>query len=69
MNNNQTFKPDNQTIAELFSSLAIYVIPNYQRQYSWTNEQLEELWNDLYESYINNPNDENLQKIQMNIKI
>ena len=57
MNNNQTFKPDNQTIAELFSCLAIYVIPNYQRQYSWTNEQLEELWNDLYESYINNPNE------------
>ena len=32
-----------------------YVIPNYQRQYSWVNEQLEELWSDLYESYINTP--------------
>ena len=57
MNNNQTFKPENQTISDLFSCQAIYVIPNYQRQYSWVNEQLEELWNDLYESYINAPDE------------
>ena len=49
MNNNQTFKPENQTISDLFSCQAIYVIPNYQRQYSWVNEQLEEFWSDLYE--------------------
>ena len=55
MNNNQRFKPENQTISDLFSCQAIYVIPNYQRQYSWVNEQLEELWSDLYESYINTP--------------
>ena len=54
-NNNHTFKPENQTISDLFSCQAIYVIPNYQRQYSWVNEQLEELWSDLYESYINTP--------------
>lgn len=57
MNNNQTFKPDNQTISDLFSCQAIYVIPNYQRQYSWGNEQLEELWNDLFESYSNSPDE------------
>lgn len=57
MNIDQTFKPDNQTIYQLFSCPAIYVIPNYQRQYSWGNEQLEELWSDLYESYINTPNE------------
>ncbi len=57
MNHNQTFKPDNQTISDLFSCQAIYVIPNYQRQYSWVNEQLEELWDDLYESYTNVPNE------------
>jgi uncharacterized protein with ParB-like and HNH nuclease domain len=55
--NNQTFKPDNQTISDLFSCQAIYVIPNYQRQYSWGNEQLEELWNDLYDSYVNTPDE------------
>ena len=54
MNNNQTFKPEKLTISELFTCDAIYKIPNYQRQYSWTNEQLEELWNDLYDSFNNN---------------
>ena len=39
-----TFKPINQTISEIFSCDGIYKIPNYQRQYSWTNDQLEALW-------------------------
>lgn len=53
--NNQTFKPENQTICDLFLCNAIYTIPNYQRQYSWNTEKLEDLWNDLYESFTNNP--------------
>ena len=53
MSNIQTFDPQNQTISKIFSCDAIYKIPNYQRQYSWKNEQLEDLWNDLYESYKN----------------
>ena len=48
-----TFKPINQTISEIFSCDGIYKIPNYQRQYSWTNDQLDALWNDLYEAYEN----------------
>lgn len=48
-----TFKPINQTISEIFSCDGIYKIPNYQRQYSWTNDQLEALWDDLYEAYQN----------------
>lgn len=24
-----------------------YYIPNYQREYSWENEELEDFWNDL----------------------
>lgn len=51
--NNQTFKPENQTICDLFLCNAIYTIPNYQRQYSWNSEKLDDLWNDLYESFIN----------------
>jgi uncharacterized protein with ParB-like and HNH nuclease domain len=54
MTNLQTFKPDNMTISDLLSCDAIYVIPNYQRQYSWAAEELEELWNDLYEAFSNN---------------
>lgn len=48
-----TFKPINQTISEIFSCDGIYKIPNYQRQYSWTDDQLDSLWNDLYEAYQN----------------
>lgn len=48
-----TFKPINQTISEIFSCDGIYKIPNYQRQYSWTNDQLDALWSDLYEAYEN----------------
>jgi len=48
-----TFKPINQTVSEIFSCDGIYKIPNYQRQYSWTNDQLEALWEDLYEAYQN----------------
>ena len=40
-----------ETISEIFSCDGIYKIPNYQRQYSWTNDQLEALWDDLYEAY------------------
>lgn len=49
----ETFKPINQTISEIFSCDGIYKIPNYQRQYSWTNDQLDALWDDLYEAYQN----------------
>ena len=55
--NNQTFKPENQTICDLFLCNAIYTIPNYQRQYSWDTEKLDDLWNDLYDSYTNSPED------------
>ena len=49
----ETFKPINQTISEIFSCDGIYKIPNYQRQYCWTNDELDALWNDLYEAYEN----------------
>lgn len=30
---------------------SFYVIPNYQRPYSWTGEQIDELWNDLHNAF------------------
>ena len=51
-----TFKPENQTISKIFNCDQIYRIPNYQRQYSWTDEQLEELWKDLYDGYEDEKN-------------
>ena len=48
----ETFTPENKTISEIFNCDRIYRIPDYQRQYSWTNEELDDLWNDLYEAYL-----------------
>ena len=52
MNNNEIFKPENKNISDIFSFTGIYTIPNYQRQYSWNDENLEELWDDLYNSFV-----------------
>ena len=52
MNNNEIFKPENRNISDIFSFTGIYTIPNYQRQYSWNDENLEELWDDLYNSFV-----------------
>ena len=46
-----TFVPENQTISKIFNCDQIYRIPNYQRQYNWDDEQLDALWDDLYEAY------------------
>ncbi len=56
--NDETFVPIKQNVCELFLCNAIYTVPNYQRQYSWNSENLDELWADLYESYTNNPDDD-----------
>ena len=53
---NKEFNPFNQNIYELFTSESSYDVPNYQRQYAWNNEQLGELWDNLYDSFQNNPN-------------
>jgi len=46
-----SFKPHSLTIGELFGNKdALYQIPRYQRPYSWGDEQLEKLWDDLIEA-------------------
>ncbi len=40
------FKAESLTITELFQS-ATYEIPAFQRDFSWTKEQCEDLWEDL----------------------
>lgn len=35
----------------------IYQIPDYQRPYSWADEQVSQLWEDIYEAYKNNADD------------
>ncbi len=43
------FKPEAKTIKQVFSNTdSYYQIPDYQRPYSWADEQIEQLWDDLY---------------------
>ena len=51
------FKPSSLTIKQLFGNTdALYQIPRYQRPYSWGDDQLEKLWDDLLEAKENDPN-------------
>ncbi|MBQ8992071.1 DUF262 domain-containing protein [Candidatus Saccharibacteria bacterium] len=55
---NETFTPANQDISTIFLMSAIYVVPNYQRQYSWGDEQLNDLWDDLTKAFLDDPEKE-----------
>lgn len=35
----------------------IYQIPDYQRMYSWRDDEVSQLWDDIYEAYKNNEED------------
>lgn len=51
------FKPASLSIKQLFGNAdALYQIPRYQRPYSWGDEQLEKLWEDLLEAKESDPN-------------
>jgi uncharacterized protein with ParB-like and HNH nuclease domain len=44
-----------RTISDLFSVKKKYVVPRFQREYSWTKEQVSELWDDIVSNIsINN---------------
>ncbi len=48
------FKPETQTVRDIFDGIHYYQVPDYQRPYSWGAEQVEQLWDDLYEAWENN---------------
>ncbi len=53
------FSPASLSLSDVFTNGdPIYQIPDYQRPYSWTDEQVIQLWEDLYEAYQNNLEDE-----------
>jgi uncharacterized protein with ParB-like and HNH nuclease domain len=45
------FVPESLSIKKVFDSENYYQIPSYQRPYSWENEQIDELWDDLFSAY------------------
>lgn len=44
-------------LAKIFSSDFDYVIPSYQRPYAWTVDQASELFDDLYDFFLREPDD------------
>lgn len=48
------FKPEVKTIRKIFGdSDSYYIIPDYQRPYSWENEHIEQLWDDIVSAMEN----------------
>ena len=41
------FKTENNTFRKLIGNGLTYRIPRFQRDYSWTSEEWEDLWTDL----------------------
>lgn len=55
------FVPASLSIGDVFTSGdIIFQIPDYQRPYSWVDEQVEQLWDDILEAYENNKEDDTL---------
>lgn len=46
------------SLSQLFMG-ALFRIPSYQRAYSWTEKQHEDLWNDLYSVFASGPTGSN----------
>jgi len=42
---------EQKSIFEIFSGNNIYIIPPYQRAYSWDKEQCYELYEDIYNAF------------------
>lgn len=52
------FSPASLSLSDVFTNGdPIYQIPDYQRPYSWTDEQVQQLLEDVYEAYKNNQED------------
>lgn len=63
MSQNITFTPEHKQLSTIFGEGARYVIPSYQRPYSWEslgksdkNNQVNNLWDDLIEFFEANQN-------------
>ena len=54
------FEPKSLNIKNLFGSPdSLFQVPLYQRPYSWESEEVEQLWEDLYEAYTNQEKNQN----------
>jgi hypothetical protein len=44
-------KADERTISKVLTEQICYEIPPYQRPYSWKNENVQQLWEDVWQAY------------------
>lgn len=56
-----------KTIESIFSANVKYVIPRFQREYSWEEEEITELWEDLISSIILVPENGENEEIEYHI--
>jgi len=55
---NEIFKPESKSIKEIFGNAnSFYQMPDYQRPYSWEDEHIEQLWDDIFNAFSNNKED------------
>jgi uncharacterized protein with ParB-like and HNH nuclease domain len=63
MDEREIFKPESKTIKEIFGdAMSFYKMPDYQRPYSWEDEQVEQLWDDIYTAFKNNIDDSTIDE-------
>ena len=43
------FDAEDKSLSDIFTGQEKYKIPRYQRPYSWTTDEVSDLWNDLKE--------------------
>jgi uncharacterized protein with ParB-like and HNH nuclease domain len=48
------FKPEAKSVRSIFDGSNYYQVPDYQRPYSWGDDQVEQLWDDLYSAFEEN---------------
>ena len=53
------YQVESATLGQTLNMDTCYTIPNYQRPYIWSEEQVMDLWHDLMDVYSNNLNDKN----------
>ena len=49
-------RPDTETYKELLSNGKKYIVPKFQRNYSWTEDQLQDMWDDM-KGLMSHPNE------------
>jgi uncharacterized protein with ParB-like and HNH nuclease domain len=45
------FKPGAKTVRNIFDATNYYQIPDYQRPYDWGDEEIGQLWDDIYSAF------------------